>query len=245
MNDFKSWKNLQLKDYLKDNGQNLKDYRYLKKEFLVEKCIKVQKGKDLLQMDNEFCSGCSQLTDNCKCERCKGCYEPMSDCECKPKVAPKPIVKPITKYIKKTKQPKTIVKKIKPIIKPKIDIKPDITTPPLPSPTKSDVMDFSNILATKIVVEEKKDNINEIQSLINLQGYKIKIKLFIIEKVNKEPNPGLKNDIIYLIDLILQKNKITLDEEQKQTFPSIFKVIYKETIQKQTAVLKEILDIIY
>ncbi len=224
MNNFKSWKNKKLKDFLKENGQNPKDYKYLKKEFLIEKCIKVQKGKDLLQMDHEFCSHCSQLTDNCTCERCKKCYEHIGDCECKPKIVPKPIVKPIVKY--------------------KIDIKPDITTPPLP-PQSNDVMDFSNILATKPIVEEKKDNNNDLQSLINLQGYKIKIKLFIIEKVNKDPNPGLKNDIIYLIDLILQKNKVIINEEQKQTFPSIFKIIYKETVNIQTNILKEILDIIY
>lgn len=247
--NFKSLKVTELKKFLEENGQNLKDYRYLKKEFLVEKCIKVQKGKDLLEMDYEFCSQCSQLTDNCKCERCKKCYEPMGDCECKPKVAPKPVVKPIAKYIKKVKPVKKtkIVKKIKPIIKPTINIKPDITTPPLP-PQSSGIIDLTNILgdlSSEPVIEEKKDNIDKIQSLINLQGYKIKIKLFIIEKVNKEPNPGLKNDIIYLIDLILQKNKITLTEEQKQTFPSIFKIIYKESIKTQTDVLKEILDIIY
>ena len=252
--DFKSWKVKQLKDYLKENGQE--NYRSLRKPFLIEKCQKVQKGKELLEMDAEICEYCKKISDDCICERCKKCYEVMNECECKP------IVKPITEYIKskpkskpflmKLKKVKTVnpiikkIKKIKPINKPIIDDKTDLT-PPLPE--NKNVMDLTNILSNLTVEpvkqkEEVKDNNSELQSLINLKGYKIKIKLFIIRNINNNPNPGLKNDLIDLIDLILQKYKIHLTQEQKQTFPSIFTILYKETTKTQTKVLKELLSIL-
>ena len=114
MEDFSKWKVVKLKSFLEENGQA--NYKSLKKQFLVERCIKVQKGKDLLQMDNEFCEFCNKLSDNCVCERCKNCYEVMGECECKPKVVPKPvvkpIVKPIAKYIKKTKVVEQLLERI-------------------------------------------------------------------------------------------------------------------------------------
>ena len=75
---------------------------------------------------------------------------------------------------------------------------------------------------------------------IELKSYKIRLKLFIIKYINTQNNPGLKNDVIDLIQLLMTKYNIEFNKDIHESFPLLFQQIYKENLQKQKEILRDI-----
>ena len=80
-------------------------------------------------------------------------------------------------------------------------------------------------------------NIN-LENIIKIKAYKIKIKIFLLKNIIPEPN--IHQDVFDLIDCILQKHNVILTEEEKNVFLKIFNRIYQEPNEKQKTILKDI-----
>lgn len=87
------------------------------------------------------------------------------------------------------------------------------------------------------IAEEEKDDI-DIETELQISALKIKIKLFIADKIENKKSVQL--DVFNLMDLILQKHRIKLKDDEKTVFPRIFQRIYKESKEKQKKILKDI-----
>jgi hypothetical protein len=80
----KEWTIKTLKAYLLQNGFD-KLSNKSKKE-LVELAENVDKGKSLVEEEQEKCEKCNILIDNCICKRCNKCYEILDICLCTCKI---------------------------------------------------------------------------------------------------------------------------------------------------------------
>ena len=80
----------------------------------------------------------------------------------------------------------------------------------------------------------------DIENELQIAALKIKIKLFISEKI--ESRKSVQQDVFSLLNLILLKHKIILTEDEKFVFPRLFQRIYKEHLYKQKIILKDIVN---
>jgi len=252
----KKWTIPVLKGYLRQNGHEKLSGK--KKGELRQMAFNTEKGKALQEEENSLCEECKKNIDDCECERCDECFEISKNCFCEQKKERKQkmqkvkqammpfqnllqqfskpkqeIVTPPLKVIEKPKPKKKIVKKI---IKKKqkrkvvsIDIDDDL--PDLPKLTLE-------LQELKIKVEPPKIDEFDIETELQLTALKIKIKLFISEKI--ENKKSVQQDVFHLLYLLLKKHGIILNENEKTIFPKIFQRIYKEPLYKQKTILKDI-----
>jgi hypothetical protein len=261
----KKWTVAALKAYLRQNGQEKLSKK--NKAELIKQAISIEKAKALIDEETSLCSNCNKQIDDCICERCDECFETLKDCFCieakerreklqKMKQMMNPLASMINKFQQVT-QPKsqqlpltqqnlkkftettsnsnlssvtntasiTSSKKVKKVIKKIIKKKPQ--------KQKAKTVISINLDS----IDEEKDEI-DIETELQISALKIKIKLFIADKI--ENKKSVQTDVFSLMELILLKHKIILKEEEKTVFPRIFQRIYKESKEKQKKILKDI-----
>ena len=84
------------------------------------------------------------------------------------------------------------------------------------------------------------DEYCRIEQIENL-AYKIKLKLFILDKTNKYKNKPLNRDILQLIVLIVTQHQVQLNERDQQTIVKLFAKIESLDKQLQLEILKTIM----
>jgi len=238
----------QLKKYLRDNGAT--NYSKMNKPELVVRAGQVKKARDLELVEQEICKHCGFSIDMCECERCDECVEVMKDCECEKLLRKEKIrkmeemagpylqmfqkfkqmtVQPTKQQTKQqipvkpiTPQKKVVLKRIKKVVK----IKPI-------------VVDFVDQIVVKELPTVKTEiEKYDLETVLQIKSYKIKIKIFLLKNIIPEPN--IHQDVFDLIDCILQKHNVILTDEEKNIFPKIFNRIYEEPNGKQKTILKDI-----
>lgn len=254
----------ELRTYLRQQGckgDGEKNLQALKKVELQILALKVEKAKSLNEIENEMCESCKKDIDNCTCSRCGECFEISKNCFCvneKHRIQklekmnqmmgplknlftqfaqsqqdqltnhlPTPVVTP-----KSEPTPKKKVKKVR-----KIKVKkPKRKVVSIPEEALSVSTEETISVKTEPII--KIDEF-DLEDELQVTAMKIKIKLFISEKI--ENKNSVQKDVFHLLHILLKKHKIILQESEKGVFPRIFQRIYKESIHKQKVILKDII----
>jgi hypothetical protein len=201
-----------LKNFLLEKGENIDNLSDIQ---ILQRVKQVRKGQELIKLENEICNYCNNKFDDCICSKCSKCYEII--CECVDDI----------KIITKKEQEEDRVRE-----------------------EEDRVREEENKIKEKLLKKEikrqfkekqkKKDEKDENLLLISLYSHKIKLKIFLLEKII--PHPKIYPDIIELLILILLKNNIKLKNEEKENINGIFNRIYQEPVKNQKIILKCIID---
>ena len=210
-----------LKEFLLGKGENIDN---LSDNEILQRVKQVRKGQELINVENEICSHCSKKFDDCRCNKCRECYQVI--CECIDDIK---MIKIISKEDEiREKNQKEKEKQEKKIMKRQLKER-----------EKKEKRE-KKIKEREIEKQKSKDKRDESLLLISLYSYKIKLKIFLLDKVI--PYPKLYPDVIELLNLILLKHNVELKDEEKENINTIFNKIYNEDIKKQKAILKCIID---
>lgn len=223
----KKWTISTLKTYLRKNGHEKLSGK--NKPELRRMAFNTEKGKALQEEENSSCGECKKIIDDCECERCHKCFETPRNCLC------------IQKQERKQKidKMKNVMKPLRNIFQQFTEQQKEVATPQVIEKPKKKVIKKIVKKTKKIVtIEEPEMDIFDVETELQIKALKIKIKLFISDKI--ENKKSVQQDVFDLLDLILTKHKITLKEEEKEIFPKIFKRIFKESKYKQKTILKDI-----
>lgn len=230
--DFKDkrWNNSTLKRYLKNNGvsnfKNLKTGEDLTKKELIKLATYIEE-------ENQKCSSCNKLTDDCECDRCDKCYEIITECSCPKKV----------NIRQKTK--KKLIKRVKKKISINLESDSESKKEDIETEDESSSYDSSSDEEVEIknkYIKKKKEYIetlDDIETDLQITSMKIKIKVFLSEKVEKKP--ALEKDVFKLIELILKKYSIKFKNDDTKFFTLMFKRIFKQNKLKQKMILQDII----
>lgn len=228
-----------LKTFLLEKGENIDN---LNNNQILQRVKQIRNGQVLNKIENEICSYCSNKFDNCICNKCRECYEII--CECSYNIDD---IKIITEKDIKENELKEKIKKEKEKQEKEQEklMKKQIKEREKKLKEKEKKLKKEKKIKEKEIEKQKNRQIkrqekDESLLLISLYSYKIKLKIFLLEKII--PHPKLYPDIIELLNLILLKNNIELKNEEKENLNTIFNRIYNEDIKKQKNILKCIID---
>jgi hypothetical protein len=225
-----------LKNFLLEKGENIDNLSDIQ---ILQRVKQVRKGQELIKLENEICNYCNNKFDDCICSKCSKCYEII--CECVDDI------KIITKKEQeedRVREEEDRVREEENKIKEKL-LKKEIKRQ---FKEKQKLIEKENKEKVKkekqkqklIEKQKKKDEKDENLLLISLYSHKIKLKIFLLEKII--PHPKIYPDIIELLILILLKNNIKLKNEEKENINGIFNRIYQEPVKNQKIILKCIID---
>jgi len=228
----KKWSRPLLMNYLRQNGHT--GISKMKKAELKQMAFNTEKGKALQEEENSVCEECKSNIDDCECERCDDCFETSRNCLCVQKQERK----------QKINQMKMMMKPLQNMFQQFTELpKQEVVAPPIIEKPKKKIV--KKVIKKKperriVTIEEPKIELDDfdIETELQIKALKIKIKLFISDKI--ENKKSVQQDVFDLLDLILQKHKIILKEEDKKIFPKIFQRIFKETKYTQKTILKDI-----
>lgn len=251
----------ELKKYLRENGATFP--KNSRKPALKEQAFKVKKAKDLELVEQEICQDCGFSIDMCECERCDECFEIIKKCECQKlrtrekvkameemagpylqmfqkfkQMANAPVPQPIPQPI--PVKPKTPTKPKKKVILKRV-VKKKVVKKKQPKKKQPIVVNYVEEIQyeddelPRIRTEEETD---DLETLIQISAYKIKIKVFLVKNIMPEPN--IHQEVFTILDLILKKHYVILEEEEKCVFKKLFNRIYTQPNEKQKSILKDI-----
>ena len=229
----KKWNISCLKTYLRQNGHEKLSGK--NKPELRQMAFNTEKGKALQEEENTLCEQCKKNVDDCECERCDDCFEISRHCLCIQKKERKQKIA----QMKKVMNPlKNMFQQFTETKKQEIVVPPPIIEKPKKKVIKKIIKKKPTRKVVTVDLEEPEFDEFDIETELQLTALKIKIKLFISEKI--ENKKSVQQDVFHLLDLLLKKHSIILQENEKNIFPKIFQRIYKESLHKQKTILKDI-----
>jgi len=191
-----AWKSkVNLQAYIRKYGNPPKNMSKMTIEELRIFAQKTEKGRALLDIEDELCNQCNQNLENCECIKCRVCINIIPECECETPTLPKEDI-----------------------------IIPDpIPEPPKPqTPPKKQI---KVVKKKKIIIRKKSGRTkDDVDVDIIITKNKIKLKLFITEKAQKykEIQQDVLDLLIYVTEkynVVLEDNeKTTLPNIMKKVF---------------------------
>jgi len=209
----KAWNTkINIQAYIRKYGNPPKNMSKMTVEELKEFAKKTERGRAILDIEDELCNECNQNLDNCECIKCRVCINIIPECECETPTLPKEEI----------------------IIQDPI---PEPPKPPKPqTPPKKQV---KVIKKKKIIIRKKSGRMKEdVDMDILITKNKIKLKLFITEKAQKYKE--IQQDVLDLLIYITEKYNVVLEDNEKTTLPNIMKKVFTFDKKIQAKILSEV-----
>ena len=264
-----AWKSDEnIKSYIRKFGNQNTDLSSMDHEQLLHLAKCTEKACAITYEENSQCSQCSEIIDKCHCNRCDDCYCVQNECKCEKgyKYSPpnnkynddeeyenkcnddqqyenkcedkynksdKPFINDTHKNMTLPLKKIVLTKKMYMISKKEVnDVKEDIQEP-IKQKVKQNISKCTakNIPSHRPFINENIENL----------AYKIKLKLFILDKTNKYKNKALNQDILRLIELVVMHHDVNIDAMDRSSIVKLFSKIETLDKQLQLNILKNIM----
>ena len=228
--DNAAWKSIDnLKNYIRKYGNSAVSLNEMNQEELLHLARCTEKAQILINEGNSQCLQCHKIVDCCECDRCNQCYCVPMECKCPPQ---KMILTKKLVFLKSNS---------KKINLPQIV---DNVVQNAQSNNQNNNQNSSNNGSNSSnehnEVNESLSNNGKYRDEIMILSYKIKLKLFIMDKINKYKNKNLNDDILLVMNLIVFQHcnpNETIKDNNKRNIVELFEQIDELDIDKQKQIL--------